>query len=130
MVELNDLIESRLVVFEMIDPKKEIRLRLERTTSTPVSIILHNVERFFMTEVREQNVIEQIVLWKNFESAEFKHALLFLVSGKINADQSQMHAQTMEEILKRLERNEVVLLSIDAIFGAQLVALAKSMEIV
>lgn len=127
MLDFSTFVEGYVtgVVNNDLDKVVEIFLR-DRARATFV-IRLRGVERLLVDEMRQQNIIDNIRLWKGRNGGDDLHsAVSWLVSGsgdEVWAKQFSSEILQVEELVRHQER---VLLRIEPVYGATVVALART----
>ena len=122
--------ESRLLGIQIDETGHEVVLSLRDTDGANFALQLHGVERLFVNEVRQQNVVEQMTHWKRGEFAEgLREAAFVLMTGVPEKDCASQLAAVAREVVDRVTRGEIKLMEISAVFGAQVLASFASMTI-
>ena len=123
-------IESRLLGVRIDDASHEALFSIVDTDGVHYTLTLHGVERLLVTELRQQNVIEELTHWqKEATGASFREAVFLLITGGFEQECDPQLALVAATHLDRVVRGELELMEITAIFGAQILASFASMTI-
>ncbi len=121
-------IESRLLGVQINDAGDEVLLSIVDTDGIHFTLTLHGVERLLVSELRQQNIIEEMTHWqKGASGALFREAVFLLMTGGFEEECDPQLALVAATHLDRVVRGELELMEISAIFGAQVLATFASM---
>lgn len=125
-----DFVESRLLGVQIDETGREVVLSLIDTSGAKFALQLHGVERLFINEMRQQNVIENVTHWAGGEpTAGLREAAFALMTGASEEDCGPQLAVVARGALDKVARGELEMLGISAVFGAQMVASFASMSV-
>lgn len=125
-----NFVESRLIGIQIDETGREAALSLIGTDGVKFVLELHGIERLLITEMRQQNVVEDMLQWgAGDNSDELREAAFELMTGGAPQHCSQALATVVEEVVARVGRGELSMVEIRAIFGAQVLASFTSMTI-
>ena len=81
------LMESRLLAVEIDKAGREAVLSVIDTNGVQIALELHGVERLLINELREQNVIEEVMHWTRGQfTVELRDAAFALMTGVAEKD--------------------------------------------
>ena len=124
------LVENRILGFQLDEAGQEVILSLIDTNGLKFALYLHGVEQLLISEVRQQNVIEELTHWVGeTETPELREAAFMLLTGTQEKECPVDLAIVACKAIDRVVRGEIEMIEIKAIYGAQLLALFNSMEI-
>lgn len=125
-----NFVESRLLGVQLDETGQEAVLSLVAATGAKFAVHLHGVERLLIGEMRQQNVVEEMRRWAGgVPSAELREAAFALMTGVAEKDCGLGLAAIAHGVVDRVARKEIELIEITAIFGAQVLAICASMEV-
>lgn len=125
-----EFIESRLLGVQIDKMGDGASLSIIDANGTQFTLKLHGIERLLVNELRQQNVIEEMTHWTIGRSeAGLREAAFYLVTGGGEKDCGQQLATVASSVVDRVVCGELEMMEITAIFGAQILALFKSMTI-
>jgi len=125
-----DFIESRLLGIQVDESGREAVLTFVDKAGSHFSLELHGLERLLVSELRQQNVVEEVIHWtKGVATSELRQAAFALMAGVSEEVCDPTMARVVHDTLDRVARGESELLEITAIFGAQILALFASMTL-
>ena len=125
-----DFIESRLVGVQVDRTGREVSLSIIASNRIAFTVKLHGVERLLISEMRQQNVIEDMTHWTREKlDAPLREAAFFLMTGSAEEDCGPALAVVANAVVDRVSRGELEMMEITAIFGAQIIASFVSMSI-
>jgi hypothetical protein len=123
------LMESRLLAIRIDDSGHEVVLSFIDTQGVRFSLQLHGVERLLVNEMRQQNVVEELIHWKRGVHLDaVREAAFALTTSASETDCTAQMAAVALEVADRVVRGELEMLEISAIFGAQVLASFSSMS--
>jgi hypothetical protein len=77
--------------------------------------------------MREQNIIDNVALWKGGSGAgDLRSAVSWLVSGRDDEVGAQQFSSVILQVEKLIRQEERVLLRIEPVYGATVIALART----
>jgi hypothetical protein len=125
-----NLIESRLLGISIDDAGREASFSFINANGAKCCLQLRGVERLFVTDFRQQNVIEGLTHWTlGVPSTELREAAFFLMTGVAEEGCDAALATLAQNVVERVARGELQLLEMTAIFGAQILASFSSMSL-
>ncbi|WP_162572211.1 hypothetical protein [Variovorax sp. PBL-H6] len=125
-----NFIESRLLGVRVDEMGREASLSINEKSGARFDLELHGVERLWVNELRQQNIIEDMVHWTAGEAtADLREAAFFLMTGVAERDCGVQLAQVASTVVDRVVRSELEMLEITAVFGAQVIASFASMTV-
>jgi hypothetical protein len=128
-IETFDFMESRLLGVALNDNNSEVKLSFVDTSARSFSIKLKGIDRLRVDGFREQNVIENFAYWANGQSAGLREAVFDLISGRKELECSSEQRAIAESLVSAICNGEVAMLSLTAIYGAEVLATFQSMEL-
>ena len=130
VIDLGNLIESRLVGVTIEEDGRLLALSFIKTDGARLLIALQGVERFLLSEMRNQNVVESVTTWSGCcATEELRDTAFALIAGRPEADCDQRFVPVVDEILGRVARRGLVFLELRAIYGAEVLACAESIAV-
>jgi hypothetical protein len=127
MEDWSFLIESRLTAAKILDGGKKIEISLSNSLGVPKEIVLEGVDRFLLTEMREQNIVESVCVWRALDdNGQLQCAVAELVLGNAGVECEESVRQIINGVISSVECGEKILLEIRAIYGAEVLALARA----
>ncbi len=129
-IDWSGFIESHLTGIAIEDSHRLIRVYLRDTTHQRSIITISGVDRFVVNEMRETNIVECISCWGALSSdSDYREPLVWLMTGKQDGDSNGAFAPLLDKTKDSIRKGEKVLLEIEPVFGAQLIALATEVSI-
>lgn len=123
-------IESHLTGVAIDDSQRLIRIYLRDVAHQRSIITISGVDRFVVNEMRETNIVECISCWNARSSdADYREALAFLITGKYDDDIDAAFELLIDKASESICKGEKILLEIEPIYGAQVIALAAGISI-
>lgn len=125
-----NFVESRLVGVEIGDAERETVFSLVEVGGKRFTLKLHGVDKLLVSEMRQQNIIEDLTHWTIGESSPaLRESAFVLFAGTEERACSREMAAVVEKALDRVTRGELELLEITAVYGAQVLAAFASMTL-
>jgi hypothetical protein len=125
-----NFIESRLLGVRVDEMGREASLSIKEKSGARFDLELHGVERLWVNELRQQNIVEDMVHWTAGEATtDLREAAFFLMAGVAERDCGVQLAQVASTVVDRVVRGELEMLEITAVFGAQVIASFASMTV-
>jgi len=116
-------VESRLIGLKNDETGRELVLSFIESGGRKFAVDLHGVERLLIQELRQQNVVEELVHWtQKSDAVGLREAAFALVAGVAEAECDPRLAVVAQNIVDRVMRGELEMLEIRAVFGAQGIA--------
>ena len=130
MINFADWVEACVTAVTVVD-RHEVRIVLERGGKR-CSLRLEGVDRLVINEFRQQNVVEQIILWTSHsEPADYYPILAEIVSGVTgHGDVGNGLRQIIDDEASAIRAGAKVLMEIEPVYGAHVIALAKRVTMV
>ena len=118
-----NFVESRLLGVHIDDSGTDVVLSFLDAEGRPFHLNLHGVEKLLVSEMRQQNIVEDVVLWRQGVTRPgFREAAFPLLAGVNESDASDQLSKLIDLAEGRVFRGELELLEITAVFGAQVLA--------
>lgn len=125
-----NFVESKLLGVKIDDLGREISLSIICANGDRVVLDLHNVERFLVHEMRQQNIIENLTHWKKGgQSTALREAAYFLMTGVAERDCGPQMAVVANSVIGRVMQGELEMMEVAAVFGAQIIASFTSLTV-
>jgi hypothetical protein len=125
-----NFVESRLLGVRIDQTGREASLSIKEKSGARFDLELRGVERLWVNEFRQQNIIEDLVHWTAGEaSADLQKAAFFLMTGAAEQNFDVRLAQVASTVVDRVVRGELEMLEMTAVFGAQVIASFASMTV-
>lgn len=129
-MDWSNFIEGHLTGIAVSDGEKTIDISLRDVSGQSFILRLSDVERFVTYEMRERNIIDHINLWEaNSESNDFRVVLSSLISGKMDDTFDKRFIPLIDAEAESICRGEKMLLEIEPVFGAYVIALAGNISV-
>ncbi|WP_146749257.1 hypothetical protein [Paracidovorax anthurii] len=123
-------IESRLVGVGLNKNGKELTLFITLKGGTDVAIEMHNVDKLLINEFRQSNIIDEVNHWTHESCTdELRQAVFYLTTGRSEDECDCKMLSVATNALECINRGEMEIMEITAIFGAQILASFSSMTI-
>jgi hypothetical protein len=123
-------LESRLLGVQLDEDGRAAVLSLVETGGTKFILKLNGLERLFVSEMRQQNVIENMLHWaKCGSSRALRDAAFELIAGVPEDACPPGLAAVVENALDRVVRGDLELIEITAIYGAQVIGSFASLTL-
>lgn len=127
MQAFSEFVEGHVTGVVVNDREKTAEIALRSNTKGQFIIRLQGVERLLVDELREQNIINNIRLWNSSDTVPDYHGVVAcLVSGKDDDTWAEQFASAIQEVERYIANGEQVLLTIEPVYGATIVALART----
>jgi hypothetical protein len=127
MVDFSTFVEGYLTGVVINDLEKAVDIFLRDRAKARFVIRLKGVERFLVDEMREQNIIDNVALWKGGSGAgDLRSAISWLVYGRDDEVGGQQFSSMILQVEQLIRQEERVLLRIEPVFGATVIALART----
>lgn len=118
-----NFVESKLLGVEIDETGREATLSIVEANGTKLTVKLHGVERLLVDELRQQNIIEEMTHWTRGKSdPNLREAAFILMTGVAEKDCGSQLALVAKNVVDRVERGELEMMEITAVFGAQILA--------
>ncbi len=123
-------VESRLLGVHVDETGREVSLSIIDTSGTKFALELHGIERLLVSELRQQNIIEDMRHWTREKAdSDLREAVFFLMTGVAENDCEAQLAMIARDVVERVVCGELEMMEITAIFGAQILASFASMTL-
>lgn len=126
MKNIGRFVEARLLGIELLESPKAVNLVFREPNGRRFSLKGLRLHRFIVSEFRETNIVDRLILWDSAASVDnYRDTLCWLISGQDdpqNADWKQL----VENEIKSIQDGNKVFASIEATYGAQILMLAES----
>lgn len=125
-----DFMESKLLGFDLDDPGKAAIFRIRLQNTKRINISINGIERLLITEIRDQNVIENISFWPGNEDIQLLRESAFWLFGNSSEECCLEEIKPfVEKSIDRVKSGDLILMDVTAIYGAQVLAAFLSMDI-
>lgn len=125
MKNIEQFIAAHLLGIELSESPKSVNLVFRESNGRRFSLKGRHLHRFLVSELRETNIVDHLILWDSTANVEnYRDALCWLVSGQDdpqNADWTQL----VENEIKSIQDGNKLFASIEAVYGAQILMLAE-----
>jgi hypothetical protein len=127
MLDFSNFVEGYVTGVVINDLEKAVEIFLRDRARATFVVKLKGVERFLVDEMLEQNIIDNVALWKGGNGADdFRSAVSWLVSGRGDEVGAQRFSSVILQVEQLIRQEERVLLRIEPVFGATVIALART----
>lgn len=129
MKDIERFVEAHFLGIELSESPKLVKLMFREPSGKRFSLAGFQLHRLLVSELREVNIVDRLSLWDTTSDADnYRDALCGLVSGQ--ADPQNPDWNRLVEAETELIRNGTnVFASIEAVYGAQILMLAKSIVV-
>jgi hypothetical protein len=126
---VDNLTESRLLGVSTSSGERSASFSLRTTDGVLVTLKAIELERMLVSEMREQNIIDEVIEWtgKRIDPSVLA-SLFFLLANTDEQNCNPVLAETVRETYAKVSRGELILLEISAVYGAQVLALCQTVE--
>lgn len=129
-MDWSNFVEGYLTGIAVSDGKKIVDISLRDASGQSFILRLVDVDRFVTYEMREKNIIDRINLWgQHSEEKDFREVLSSLVSGKMDGTFEKEFLPLIDHEVESIRRGEKLLLEIEPVFGAYVIALAHNVSV-
>ncbi|MDN7466124.1 hypothetical protein [Burkholderia gladioli] len=120
----DDFVEARIVGIEVDQDAKTATVKIDGRQCRYCTINLQGVERLLVNEFRENNVIDNVKLWKT-DGLGLREALAVLISSSNELAQQAVFGSEIERSRNQVASSTHVLLEIEPVYGAGIIAFAQ-----
>jgi len=126
-----DFIEHRILGIQIDESGRECIVSIAGPSAARYNLTLNNVERLLVTEMRQQNVIEEVIHYEKASDPErVQQAAIALVAVSNSASHTHELDTAVQGLAAKVIQGETEMLEITAVYGAQLLASFESMSVV
>ncbi len=130
MIDLADCVEAHIVGIAVIEELKTINVAFKSQAKKRFMLVAEGVDRFVANEFREQNIVDRVEIWDSTsDSDNYRESLAALVSGSNEHSDASTWQALVDREIALVQRGEKVFVSIEAVYGASVVLLAKKVAI-
>ena len=126
---MDNLTESRLLGISTSSGERSASLSLRTIDGVLITLKVSELERMLVSEMREQNIVDEVVEWtgKRIDPSVLA-SLFFLLANTDEQNCNPVLADKVRETYAKVSRGELILLEISAVYGAQVLALCQTVE--
>ncbi len=126
MIDFGIFVEAHLNGITIEEASKTINLSFRSQEKQRFTLVAEEVDRFVAREFCEQNIVDLAQLWNTTSCPDqYREALAALLSGDNEHWQTDAWAPLIEAEIALIQAGEKVFFSIEAVYGASVVILAK-----
>ena len=125
-----NFVESRFVGIEIGNAGREAVLSFIEVGGNRFTLKLHGIDKLLVTEMRQQNIVEELThRTKDESSPALRESAFLLFAGSEEGTRSRELAAVVEKVLDHVSRDELDLFEMTAVYGAQVLAAFSSMTL-
>lgn len=129
MRDIERLVEAHLLGIELSEAPRIVKLAFREPNGRRLSLSGFDLHRLRVSELRETNIVDRLNLWdSSADPALYRDALRELVSGE-DCSQDEKWDPVIEVETQAVRDGIRVFANIEAVYGAQVLMLAKSIVI-
>jgi hypothetical protein len=127
--EFDDCVEAKITGIEILSSSR-VMLSLFSYRSGEGRISAEGVTSFLVSEFREQNIIDRILVWNSeSEPAEYRDVLRALISGKDSSSLEVVAPVAMQSASTDIRSGKKQLMFLEAVYGAEIMLLAEKFSL-
>lgn len=131
MTQLSDCIEAQITGIAVTDPPGGVEVVFRSAASANFSLVAEGVDRLAVSEFREQNIVDEVLVWDSRSPpGTYRELLTALVSGKDSALVHSTWWPIIETEMRLIRQGVKVLVDIRPVFGARIALLARRIDLV
>ncbi|MGE0498586.1 MAG: hypothetical protein AB7O72_12215 [Ramlibacter sp.] len=129
MKDMERFVEAHFLGIELAEAPRVAKLLFREPNGTSFSLAAFDLHRLLVSEFRETNIVDRLILWDSSgDPNSYRDALDELVSGKVDP-QGHNWKHVVEAETREIRDGVRVLVSIEAVFGAQVLMLARNIVV-
>jgi hypothetical protein len=129
VVDLVRLVEAHLTGLDVDDDRRSVTLKLKTVTGERLEVSFRDTIQLLVSDFRESNIIDRLNVWDaSSDPFAYRALLAELVCGTADPEDPRWTA-VLDTKTRAIRSGEYILAEIEAVYGAQLLVLAKEVVV-
>jgi hypothetical protein len=124
MLDLDKFVEATLIGFELDSVMGQVVFAIREPSGKLWHLVASGVSDLNISEMRLQNIIDRISVWKDCVDMECKEKISSLIGNMFYT-----HLPAVGRIVGAIQRGESMLIELEPVYGASVLMLASGLSV-